>query len=115
MEAYKNVAALNKPVVLVTHVPLEPEDGSGLLLKRCREVYGDSYDKTSGLFIGENGCKPNRTTREFLHLILADDSPVVLVISGHIHFYHKENLNENTVEIVSGPAFAGEALRIRLL
>ena len=48
-------------------------------------------------------------------LVLSDDSPVVLVIAGHIHFYHKDTLNNNTVQIVTGPAYKGEAVRITLV
>ena len=113
LKAFKKVMSEGKPIVLVIHVPIEPVTGSTQLLKRCEEVYGLPGDKIR-LFIGENGCRPDSVTGEFIDLVLSDESPVVLVLAGHIHFYHREMLNDRTLQIVTGPAFAGQALDITL-
>ena len=114
LEAYKKEAAKGKPVVLIVHVPIEPVTGDDSLTEKCKEVWGASADNKSRVTMGVNGCYPNDTTREFLDLVLADDSPVVLVLAGHIHFYHKDMLNNKTVQIVTGAAFEGDALRVTL-
>ncbi|MBO4845906.1 MAG: metallophosphoesterase [Lachnospiraceae bacterium] len=114
LEAYKKEAAKGKPIVLIVHVPIEPVTGDDSLTEKCKEVWGPSADDKSRVTMGVNGCYPNDTTREFLDLVLADDSPVVLVLAGHIHFYHKDMLNDKTVQIVTGAAFEGDALRVTL-
>lgn len=64
--------------------------------------------------MGVNGCYPNEVTGEFIDLVLAKESPVVLVLAGHIHFYHRDMLNERVPQIVTGAAFEGEGLYITL-
>jgi hypothetical protein len=114
LEAYKKEAAKGKPMVLVLHVPLEPVTGSKALLKHCEEKYGETPDGRSKLFIGKNGCRPNSVTQEFIDNVLSDKSPVVLILAGHIHLYHKEMLNDRVLQIVTDPAFAGGGIRVRL-
>ena len=97
------------------HVPIEPITGDMKLVDKCREVWGTYGDNKSKVTLGINGICPDPVTQEFLDLILSDDSPVVLVLAGHIHFYHKDALNNNTVQIVTGPAYKGEAVRITLV
>ncbi|MCR5604086.1 MAG: metallophosphoesterase [Lachnospiraceae bacterium] len=113
LKAFKKIVSEDKPIVLVVHVPIEPVTGSSQLLKRCEEEYGVPRDKIR-LFIGKNGCLPDSVTREFIDLVLGDESPVVLVLAGHVHFYHREMLNNKTLQIITGPAFAGQALDIKL-
>ena len=114
LKAYKDVAKKGKPVILIVHVPIEPVTGDDSLTQKCKEVWGASSDGKSRVTMGVNGCYPNDTTKEFLDLVLSDDSPVVLVLAGHIHFYHKDMLNDNIVQIVTGAAFEGDALRVTL-
>ena len=114
LEAYKEVASKKKPIILIVHVPIEPVTGDDSLTEKCKEVWGASADNKSRVTMGVNGCYPNDTTREFLDLVLSDDSPVALVLAGHIHFYHKDMLNDDIVQIVTGAAFEGDALRVTL-
>ncbi len=113
LKAFKKIVSEDKPIVLVIHVPIEPVTGSTQLLKKCEEIYRVPGDEIR-LFIGENGCLPDSVTREFIDLVLSDESPVVLVLAGHVHFYHREMLNNKTLQIITGPAFAGQALDITL-
>ena len=43
-----------------------------------------------------------------------ENSPVVLALVGHIHFFHKDMLNRKVVQIVSGGAYKGNAVQIKL-
>ena len=115
LDAYKSVSKKEKPIVLAMHVPIEPITGDMTLVDKCREVWGTYGDNKSKVTLGINGICPDPVTQEFLDLVLSDDSPVVLVLAGHIHFYHKDTLNNNTVQIVTGPAYKGEAVRITLV
>ncbi len=114
LDAYKVEAAKGKPIVLNVHVPIEPVTGDMSLVDKCKEVWGPSADDKSRVTMGINGCYPNQVTREFINLVTAQDSPVVLVLAGHIHFYHKDMLNDKIVQIVTGAAFEGEAVEITL-
>lgn len=114
LDAYRIEAAKGKPIVLTVHVPIEPVNGDMSLVEQCKEVWGPSADGKSRVTMGINGCYPNDVTRQFIDEVLAQDSPVVLVLAGHIHFYHKDMLNDKVVQIVTGAAFEGEAVEIVL-
>lgn len=114
LEAYKEEASKGKPIVLIVHVPIEPVTGDDSLTEQCKQVWGPSPDGRSRVTMGVNGCYPGDTTREFLDLVLADDSPVVLVLAGHVHFWHKDMLNDRIVQIVTGAAFDGSAVKVTL-
>ncbi|MCR5357397.1 MAG: metallophosphoesterase [Lachnospiraceae bacterium] len=112
LDAFKKEITKGKPVILALHVPIEPVTGDRALIEKCNEVYGENSAKEHQLIMGPDGCVPNSITQEFIDLVLSDDSPVIMVLAGHLHFYHKDMLNEKTVQIITGPAYAGEALKI---
>ncbi len=114
LDAYKAEASKGKPIILGMHVPIEPVTGDDSLIRDFEKINGEGCVKRLRLIIGENGSLPNEVTREFLDLVLAEDSPVILVLAGHIHFYHRDMLNDKILQIVTGPAYAGEGLRIVL-
>lgn len=114
VDAFKSEVAKGKPIVLAIHVPIEPVTGDMSLIETCKEVWGETDDGRSRVTMGINGCIPSPSTQEFIDLVLADDSPVVLVLAGHIHFYHKDMLNDKVVQIVTGAAFEGAAVDITL-
>ncbi len=114
LTAFKEVWASGKPVVLALHVPIEPITGDNSLTEACIEKWGASQSGGSKVTMGVNGCYPNEITQEFISATLSEDSPVVLVLAGHIHFYHKDMLNDKIPQIVTGAAFEGEGLYITL-
>ena len=114
LEAFKTEISKGKPVIVAIHVPMEPTTGPQPFLNRVTEIYGKEIADSIQLFMGDDGCPPNQVTREFMDLITADSSPVVLVLAGHVHFFHKEMLNDKTLQIITGPAYSGEALKITL-
>ncbi len=101
--------AFGKPVILMTHVPLNSTVTDALYEASC-----EHWDDRA-LIWGE-GCyyEPNETTAEFLDLVLADSSPVRAVFSGHLHFEFEVPLNDNCTEYVCAPAFEGNVTRITL-
>ncbi len=109
LEALKTVCSKGKPVVLCVHVPFEPQTEDDSLLTIARQFWGDSAEGHAKVLL-----YPNPTTEEFMNLVFDEHSPVVLVLAGHIHFYHKDMLNDKTLQIVSGAAYEGNALEITL-
>lgn len=114
LEAFKGILDKGKPIVVALHVPIEPFLEDQTLLQDTIDVWGLS-DKGRGVVtMGENSCKPKKNTRKFLDLILAEDSPVELVLAGHIHFYHKDHLTNQLVQIVTGAGYEKSALSVTL-
>lgn len=114
VEGLKSVLEKGKPVVVVVHVPLEPLTGDDSLLQQSIDVWGPSKKGRSRVILGKDGCRPKEDTQEFIDLITAPDSMVQLVLGGHIHFYHKDNLNKRLTQIVTGAAYEKHALFVTL-
>lgn len=98
----KKILTSDKPVIIVMHVPLANDD----LVKQTTEVW------SSPVVTGDGGTKPNKITTKFMKLIYAENSPVVAVLAGHIHFYTKENLNDNIVQYTNDPGYAGAGIML---
>ncbi len=114
LEAFKEVMTKGKPVVLCLHVPLEPATEDTSFVEICKTTWGADENGHSRVSIGPNGCYMNETTQEFRDLVLSEESPVVLVLGGHVHFFHEDELNERTIQIVTGAAFEGKAVEVTL-
>lgn len=98
-----------KPVILLAHVPFYTENDKALL-ETSVNVWGQA------LVIGEGEGTRDTTSvsRDFLKLILAEDSQVVAIFTGDNHFYHKGNLTDSVTEWVAAPAYAGDGMIIRV-
>ena len=103
-----------KPIILISHVPFEPLV-ENTLLSRSIEVWGADESGASKVLIGPNGKIPDGNTEAFLQMVYDENSPVVLVLSGHVHFYHREYLKEDLLQIISGPGFKKEVIKINLV
>ncbi|MCR4923539.1 MAG: metallophosphoesterase, partial [Lachnospiraceae bacterium] len=79
LEAYKNMAKKDKPMIIALHVPINPVNGDDSLIKKCEEIYGEGITESSRLIIGSKAVPPSDSTEEFLNLIFREDSPVILV------------------------------------
>lgn len=105
MEEYKLILQKEKPVIVMLHVPLLTQS----VLTKAKEVW------SSGVVLGGGnygGIYPDETSTEFIDLTTEEDSPVVAVLAGHVHFYDKDMVNERIVQIVGDAGYKGEAVRI---
>ena len=114
LAGFKSILSKEKPVVLVLHVPLEPLIENTTLLEDTINVWGPSDKGNSRVIIGEHGCKPQNPTKEFIKLVTAEDSPVKLILGGHIHFYHKDYVTDNIPQLITGAAFQKNAVFVQL-
>lgn len=103
-----------KPVILVLHVPLQPQFPDSELENQANDVWGLSKKGKCRVLIGESACKPNKDTKKLLDAVFDEDSPVAAVFAGHIHFYNQSMLDEKEAQIVSGAGYYGDAVRIHL-
>jgi len=106
MEEYRQILQKGKPVIVMLHVPLLTQS----VLTKAKEVWGDSKVVLGGGNYG--GIYPNEISTEFIDLTTAEDSPVMAVLAGHVHFYDKDMVNNQIVQIVGDAGYKGEALRI---
>lgn len=100
----ENVLKKQKPTIVMLHVPISTNyivDESIRLRNRISSIGGE-------------GIVPNENTKEAIDLILSDKYKVLYVLAGHIHFELKDNLNENIIEYITAPAYAGEINLIKI-
>lgn len=105
MEEYQQILQKGKPVIVMLHVPLLTQS----VLAKAKEVWSSPVVLGGGNY---GGIYPDETSAEFINLTTAEESPVVAVLAGHVHFYDKDLINENIVQIVGDAGFKGEAVWI---
>lgn len=99
--------SLEKPVLVIAHVPFSTES----ILKKAGSVW------SSPVSIGmaeEGGIFPDANTLAFQEKILAENSPVFCVLSGHVHFSDESALTDSVIQIVNGAGYAGEGVLLQL-
>ncbi len=100
LDEFKRIAATGKPILLMTHVPLESRVDFSLSTKSL-ENWGNRE-----LFWGAGSYyKPNATTTEFLDIVFAADSPVKEVFAGHLHFDWDGMISETVHQHVFDAAY----------
>ncbi len=114
LEALLSLKAGNKPILVVTHVPIEPIGNEDLCML-TKQVWGEDSAGNSIVLMGYGACIPNETTTDFINEVCADDSPVFCVLAGHIHFYHKDTLGPQTTQIIAGAGYEGELINLTLI
>lgn len=112
--ALEEACKIGKPIILISHVPLEPMEES-TLIEDTVKVWGAGWNNYSKVLMGEHANKPNETTKKFMDIVFAEDSNVELVLSGHVHFYHKDDLKGDLQQIITGPGYNKELLKIELV
>lgn len=99
----------DKPMILLAHVPFYTENDKALL-ETSVSVWGQALV----IGTGEGTRDTTAVSREFMELILGENSPVVAIFTGDNHFYHKGNLTESVIQWVGAPAYAGDGMIIRV-
>ena len=100
LERIKEVMAMGKPVVVLTHIPVGQWQGTELQ-ENSEEVRGGRR-----LYWAPGADKePGETTAAYLNLIYAEDSPVVAVLAGHLHAKWEGQVSPNAIEHIFAPCF----------
>ena len=115
LDKLKELSEQDKPVILCTHVPIEPDtEYSKELMDRSIEVWGAYDDGRSRVLLGDHGCIPNDVTRQFIDIVKDPEGPVRLVMSGHVHFHDESSLTEGLTQVITGAGYEGELIHLRL-
>ena len=110
LDDYSELLDTGKPVIVLAHVPFLTQS----VLSKATQVWN------SGVVIGGGnfgGIYPNEASEEFVEMTTAEDSPVVAVLAGHVHFYDKDVIEgeKDVLQIVGNAGFRGSVLRLRIL
>lgn len=108
LDKFKEVYSMGKPIILVTHVPLYTENNIDFKMT-TEELRGE--DRLIGYGLD---YEMDEYTKEFFDLVTASDSPVKLVLDGHVHFNHEDMLNETMPQYTVGSATDGQAYLIKI-
>jgi len=105
----KRIISIGKPIILLTHVPLQSKIDASLS-EQSIAGWG------SALVWGEGGnYVPDENTQELLDLVYSEDSLIQEVVCGHLHFSWDGYLTENTHQHVFSPACNGFIGTIRVM
>lgn len=109
ISGYEKLLKQGKPVIVLNHLPY----AARTLMPKAVAAW------SSPTVIGnddEGGIMPDESSSRFLELTLAEDSPVVLVLAGHVHIYDDDVINEEGKlrQIVGDAAYKGNALLLHV-
>lgn len=109
VDAYEELLDTNKAVIVMVHVPLMTQS----VLGRAKEEWDSPVVLGAGNY---GGIYPNEDSEEFVELTTAADSPVELVLAGHVHFYDRDYIDgdKQILQIVGDAGFHGSALRLHI-
>ncbi len=109
VDAVDATKATTKPTIIVAHVPFMTQS----VLARAREVWSTPVVIGAGNY---GGIYPDEHSARFVELITAKDSPVELVLSGHVHFYDKDVINgeKDVLQMVGGAGFESNAILLHI-
>lgn len=106
---YERLYEEGRPMLVLAHVPFLTQSA----LARSVEVWN------SVLVLGGDGdgyLQPNEYSADFLKMLTAADSPVELVLAGHVHFYDKDVIEgeKNVLQLIGGAGYEGNAILLHI-
>lgn len=99
-----------RPVIVVAHVPFITQS----VLTKAREAWDHPVVIGAGNY---GGIYPSEDSEQFMALTTAEDSPVELILAGHVHFYDRDVIEgeKDVLQLVGGAGFRGEAILIHII
>ncbi|MBQ8231628.1 MAG: metallophosphoesterase [Lachnospiraceae bacterium] len=109
LEEYEKLLQTEQKVIVMLHVPLITQS----VLTQAKEVWESPVVLGGGNY---GGIYPNETSQKFLELTTAADSPVELVLAGHVHFYDKDYIDgeKKVLQIVGAAGYQGQGIHLHL-
>ncbi len=102
-EKLKEVFALNKPVIVVTHVPFGQSNGTEL------KELSEAVRGGKKLYWSTDGDEyiPMGPELELMNMMYAEDSPVVAIFAAHLHEKWDGMVTDNIREHIFAPCYMG--------
>lgn len=106
---YEELIGLGKPMLVVGHIPFMTQS----VLGRAREVWSSPVVIGAGNY---GGIYPDENSQRFVALTTAENSPVKLVLAGHVHFYDRDVMEGKTdvMQVVGGAGYEGNAVLLHI-
>lgn len=86
LDTYQEILAEGRPTIVLVHVPFLTQS----VLTKAREAWSSSVVIGGGNY---GGIYPEKESIAFVELTTAENSPVVAVLAGHVHFYDKDYID----------------------
>ncbi|MBD5529095.1 MAG: hypothetical protein HDR02_11945 [Lachnospiraceae bacterium] len=104
---YEKILAEGEPMVVMAHVPFLTQS----ILPKAKNIWSSPV-----VIGGDGGIYPDENSRRFTGLTTAADSPVELVLTGHVHFYDQDVIagEKDVFQLTGGAGYLGEACLIHL-
>lgn len=104
-ESFSNyLKTVGKPVIVMMHVPIHGEN----IQKTCEASW------KRDISIGGIEITADDNSQKVIDLIEAKDSPVVAVLSGHIHALAQDELVKDTFETTTDAAYTGKGILLTI-
>ncbi len=101
VDKFLELCERGKPIILMLHVPLHVDS----MVQDCTKVWG----KDLGMGGDTGVCAWSPDVQRFYHAVAEDEnSPVVAVFAGHVHFNHEDALPNGVMQYVTSTAYTGE-------
>lgn len=113
IDAVEELQAENKETIVVQHVPYAVLYNDSDLIERAKAVWGETEDGRSKVLLGNVAVPPNEDSVPLVSYCF-NDAKVRLVLAGHVHFYSKDRLNENTLQVITKPGYERGAVKLTL-
>ena len=109
LEPYGEILKEGRPVIVMAHVPFMTQS----VLTKAKETWDSPVVIGAGNF---GGIYPNEASDKFTDMTLAADSPVELVLAGHVHFYDRDVMEgeKKVLQLVGGAGFRGNAVLLHV-
>ena len=109
LSEYEQLLAQGRPVIVAAHVPFSTQS----VLGRAKEAWDSPVVSGAGAY---GGIYPDEYSEEFIKKITVADSPVELILAGHVHFYDRDFVwgEKEVLQLVGGAGYQGTAIWINI-
>lgn len=106
---FERLYGQNKPMLVMAHVPFLTRSA----LRHARKVW------SSPVVIGGGNCGgilPNKSSSRFVDMLTAAESPVGLVLAGHVHFYDKDVIEgeKDVLQLTGAAGYEGNIMLLHI-
>lgn len=109
MDTYLELLEGDKPVIVMAHVPFLTQS----VLTKAREAWSSPVVIGGGNY---GGIYPSAESEAFIQATTAEDSPVIAVLAGHVHFYDKDYIDgdKKVIQIVGDAGYERRAILLHI-
>ena len=106
---FERLCGQGKPMLVLAHVPFLTQS----VLGHAREVWSSPVVIGGGNY---GGIYPDENSARFVDMLTAADSPVELVLTGHVHFYDRDIIDgkKEVLQLTGAAGYAGSVMLLHV-